>query len=321
MLKSFSIVILFSALAVAGPATAAGLRSAAPLRPNSQAGSAASSQVNPQAQAPSDDEIRARTKTLLANQHADDEALELYERVERHVDRTGGANPRTIDDRTYRVVPTGVGNQKIVLHEEGKPADPAGYARQMQTLKDVLATMANPNDPKAKAAFAKFDKRMRDRAQFVDAASQAYITKWIGRESRNGRDCDIFELDPDPKFQPRSMFQDAFAHITAKLWVDRETTQIVRGEARVLSDISFGGGILGKLYRGSLVSMEQAEIAPGIWLPTSYRYDFAGRKFLFSFDQHQTIAVSRYRRIGPPKEALQIVQNELSSGKTFSEDP
>ncbi len=313
MSKRFPIVALLSTLAMASLAPAAGLRPAAPSQSNSQA--------SPQGQAPSDDEIRARTKNLLANQHRDDEALELYERVERRVDRTGGANARTIADRTYRVVPTGIGNQKILLHEEGKPTDSASYARQMQTLKDLLATMANPNDPKAKAAFAKFDKRMRERAQFVDAASGAYITKWIGRESRNGRDCDVFELDPDPKFQPRSMFQDAFAHTTAKLWVDRENTQIVRGEARVMSDISFGGGILGKLYRGSVISMEQAEIAPGIWLPTNYQYDFAGRKFLFSFDQHQTIEVSHYRRVGPPREALQMVQAELSSGKTFSEDP
>ena len=117
------------------------------------------------------------------------------------------------------------------------------------------------------------------------------------------------------------MFQDAFAHTTAKLWVDRQMTQIVHGEAHVTSDISFGAGILGKLYRGSVVSMDQAEIAPGIWLPTRYQYDYAGRKFLFTFDQHQIIEVGRYRRMGPPNEALQAVQNELSNGKTFSEDP
>ncbi|MGA8766807.1 MAG: hypothetical protein WB559_07300 [Candidatus Acidiferrales bacterium] len=282
---------------------------------------AAGPRTNAQTQPLSDDEIRARTKQLLANQHDDDDALELYERVERRINRTGGANPRTIDDKTYRVVPTGAGSQKILLHEEGKSTDSAVYARQMQVLKDLLTIMANPNDPKAKLAYAKYDKRMRDRAQFVDTASQAYLKKWIGRENRNGRDCDVVQLDPDPKFQPHSMFQDAFAHTTAKLWVDRQMTQIVHGEAHVTSDISFGAGILGKLYRGSVVSMDQAEIAPGIWLPTRYQYDYAGRKFLFTFDQHQIIEVGRYRRMGPPNEALQAVQNELSNGKTFSEDP
>ena len=289
------------------------------LRASSPAPGVAQAAAN--AQAPSDEEIHARTKTLLAHQHADDEALELYERVERHIDRTGGANPHTLDDKTYRIVPTGVGSQKILLHEEGKPTDPAAYARQLHVLEQELESMANPDDPRAKAAYAKFQKRMRERAGFVDAASEAYTIKWVGRENRNGRDCDVFALDPNPKFQPRSMFQEVFAHTTAKLWVDRAANQIVHAEATVTSDVGFGGGVLGKLYRGSVVGLDQGEVVPGIWLPLRYQYDYAGRKFLFSFDQHQVIEVNHYRRIGTPKDALPVVQSELSSGKTFSEDP
>jgi hypothetical protein len=312
--KRAPVLILIAMLATAGLAPAAGPQQTSA---RLQANTPASTSTQPL----TDDELRARTQKLLANQHGDDDAMELYDRVERHIDRAGGANPRTIDDKTYRVVPTGTGNAKILLHEEGKPTDASAYARQLQTLEAQLETMANPDDAKAKAAYAKFQKRMHERAQFVDAASEAYTAKWIARETRNGHECDVIALDPNPKFQPRSMFQEAFAHITAKLWVDRQAIQIVHAEAHVTSDISFGGGILGKLYRGSVVSMDQAEIAPGIWLPAHYQYNYAGRKFLFSFDQHQIIDVSRYRRVGPPKEALQIVQNELSSGKTFSEDP
>ena len=47
---------------------------------------------------------------MIANQHNDDEALDDYERVEHHSDRTGGANPRILEDKVYRVVPTGTGN-------------------------------------------------------------------------------------------------------------------------------------------------------------------------------------------------------------------
>jgi hypothetical protein len=117
------------------------------------------------------------------------------------------------------------------------------------------------------------------------------------------------------------MFQGALAHVSAKIWVDHTADQLVRGEARVTNDISFGGGILGKLYRGGVVSMEQAEVAPGVWLPTRYQYDFAGRKFLFPFEEHQLIEVSRYRRVGPPQEALALVQDELAHGKPFLTDP
>jgi hypothetical protein len=274
-----------------------------------------------QAQAPSADEIRIRTKRLIAHQHKNDQALDEYERVERHEDFTSGPNPQTIEDKLFRVAPDGGGTIKILLKDKDTPTDPADYRRQLQLWEDILQRMAQPSDSKAQAAREKYEKRQRERAEFVDAAGSAYVVKWVDEEAHGGRTCDVFDLTPDPSFHPRSMFQSALAHVTAKIWVDHETDELVRGEAHVLSDISFGGGLLGKLYRGGFVSMEQAEVAPGIWLPTRTEYEFTGRKFLFPFAQHQVIEASHYRLMGPPQEALAIVQDELASGKPFSEDP
>jgi len=276
---------------------------------------------NSPAQAPTDAEIRARSDKLIANQHRDDKALDEYERVERHRDLTAGANPHTIEDHTYRVVPNGGGTQKILLKDAGKPTDPAEYRRQLQAWESVLEIMLKPNDSRTKTAQEKYDKRMHERADLVDAMKDAYTVKWLGLETRNGRLCDVIQLDPNPNFHPRSIFQEALAHATAKIWVDHTEDQLVRGEALITHDISVGGGIVGKLYRGSSFSMEQAEVSPSIWLPTRYQYDFTGRKFFFGFEQHQIIDASRYRRVGPPKEALALVESELASGKTFSEDP
>jgi hypothetical protein len=270
---------------------------------------------------PSEAEIRERTQKLLANQHRDDEALDQYERVERRIDYTSGPNPRTIDDKTYRVVPTGGGTLKILLKNGEVRADPNDYHQQLLLWESILQMMTQPDSSKAKAAYEKYDKRKRERAQFVDAAANAYIAKWVGRETYNDRVCDVFDLDPNPQFHPRSMFQDAFSHIAAKAWVDHQQDQIVHAEGHVLSDISFGGGILGKLYKGGFVSMDQAEFAPGIWLPTRYEYSFAGRKFFFSFEEHQITHASHYHRVGSPQEALVSVQNELAGRKSFSEDP
>lgn len=283
---------------------------------------AADSATAPQVhgQPPSEVEMRDRTEKLMANQHADDQALELYQRIERHVDRSGDTSDRIID-KTYRVVPTGAGMQKILVRDGDKPVDSATYNREIRALAEVLRTMADPNNPKATAALAKRQKRERDRVEFVDAMKEAFLSKWLTADTKNGRECDVIELDPNPDFHPHSMFQNVLSHVTAKIWVDRESDQLVWGEAHVMSDISVGGGVLGKVYRGSRISMAQAEVAPGIWLPTHYQYDFTGRKFLFSFQEHETIDVSHYHRVGSPKEALAIVEGELASGKTLMEDP
>jgi hypothetical protein len=274
----------------------------------------------PSADAPSGAEIQARAQRLVANQHRDDAAIEQYERTERHLVRRGGPSERTTEEKIYRVVPTGSGTLKILLEDNGSPTDPAEYHRQLQAWEDVLELMLMPNDSRAKTAYEKYNKRKHDRAELVDAMASAFVAKAEGQETRNGRLCDVFELDPNPDYHPHSMLEDALSHVRTKIWVDHDSDQLVRGEAHIMRDISFGGGILGKLYHGGVFSMEQAELAPGIWLPTRYQYDFVGRKFLFTFEEHQVLEASQYRRVGPPEAALALVKNELATGKAAGED-
>ena len=75
-------------------------------------------------------------------------------------------------------------------------------------------------------------------------------------------------------------------------------------------------GFLGKLYRGGVFYMEQEEVAPGIWLPTRYQYDFTARKFLFMYEQHQYVEARQYRRVGPPKQALALAKKRTGQRQT-----
>jgi hypothetical protein len=276
---------------------------------------------DPGAQPPTEAELREGREKLIANQHADDQALNLYERVERFINRSGGSHSRVLDDRTYRVVPTGGGTMKILLRDDGIMVSADDYRRQLEAWRNVLEMMSTPGNSKGATARAKYQKRERQRAEFVNATKDAFLPKWLGRETYAGHSCDVFELDPNPRFHPSSIFQSALAHVTAKIWLDRDSDQLVRGEAWVTSDISFVAGIAGKVYRGSRVEMDQAQVAPGVWLPTHYEYDFAGRKFLFPFSEHQTIDVTHYQLVGTPPEALAEVKVELASGKGPVGDP
>lgn len=278
-------------------------------------------QPTPAYQPPSLAEMKARTDELIANQHNNDQAVEQYEHVEREIDRSAGPNPRTLQDRTFRVVPTGSGTFRILLRDNGKVTDPADYRRQLQAWRDVLQLAMRPDDPREQTAYSKFEKKKHDRAEMVDSTRDAFTQKWVGREKLNGYDCDVVELNPNPSFHPHSLMQEAVTHFNAKVWVEHDSNELVRGEARVMRDISVGGGILGKLYRGGVFSFDQTQIAPGLWFPRRYQYDFTGRKFLFTFEVHQVVESGQYHRVGPPKEALSIVQNEIASGKILTADP
>jgi hypothetical protein len=318
--SGLAVALALTSLAGASGQTVPGLAASPVAYGAGVAGGKAAGQTS-SARPPSDAEIVARAKVLLEHQHLNDEALEQYERIEHHLDRTGGAAPRVLDDKAYRVVPTGTGTMKLLLKDGDKAVDPAEYRKQLVAWQDLLELMLKPDDPRTKTAYAKWQKRKADRKEMVDAAVDAFVTKWDGQETRNGRICDIYELQPNANFHPRSVTQDVLTRVTAKIWVERDSNQLSRGEAHVMRDISFGGGILGKLYRGGVFYMEQEEIAPGIWLPTRYQYDFTARKFLFMYEEHQYVEAREYRRIGPPKQALATVQKELASGKAAYGDP
>jgi hypothetical protein len=271
--------------------------------------------------APSDAEIQARADKLVINQTQNELAITQYERVEHQVNRTGGTDPKTIEDRTFRIVPTGTGTMKLLLRDGLKQPDLAEYRKQLQAWQQTLELALNPGDPRAKAAYAKFDKKKKDRAELIDGMKQGFTRKWVGRETINGHLCDVIQLDPNPTFHPHTMFQEAISRVTAKIWVDHAQNQVVHGEAHVVRDLSFGGGILGKLYRGGVFSFDQSEVAPGVWLASRYQYDFTARKFLFTFEEHQYIEATHYRHIGSPNEILALVQKELASGKPFTPGP
>ncbi len=314
MFRDYAISGAVATLALAGLAAASGRTSAPAVPLLQQAGSKGIAQIQP----PSDAEIHARALKVIANQHRDDEALDQFERLERVSDRTSGGNPRTLVDKTYRVVPTGSGTYKILFKDGDKPADPSEYRRQLQQWADALELALKPGDSKTKSANEKYQKRMRERAEIVDATNEGYIRKWLGSEVVDGHLCDVVQLDPNPQFHPHSMLQELVTHVDVKLWVDHDSDQIVRGEAHVLRDISFGGGVFGKLYRGGVFSLVQAEVAPGIWEPTRKQYDFTARKFLFPFEEHQLTEANQYRHLGQPQQALAVVKNELATGKAVT---
>jgi hypothetical protein len=265
--------------------------------------------------APSPEQIHSLIMRAIENQHRDDRALEEFERTE-HVITRKDENAEIVTDLTERVVPSGTGNIKLKLVENGVPVAPDAFRHELEFAVNALDLTKHPND-RYKEDLAKFERRRRDHAELVDASTKAFRVTWVGRETRadsaGPRTLMKFLLEPEPDYKPINRFAASFQHIRGTLWVDEAQAQFARLEADIATDIIFGGGIAGKVYHGGHVVMVQEEVAPGIWLPTLYDYELDGRKFLFAFGIHEHTEVTRYRRVGPPPEAVEIMRNELNN--------
>jgi hypothetical protein len=252
---------------------------------------------------------------VIANQKRTDQELDLFERIERTEIRKTGSDPKPAEVKAWRVFPAGVANDRIPLSAEGKPISAESYGAELQKLEKLLL-WAMQQGPGQDEALAKLARKRKERNDLIEATHAAFIFTLAGHEMRGDRSLAKYSMVPNPKYKPTSRNAALFTRVSGFIWIDEESAELAKVEGEVSQDISLSL-FLAKIYKGSHFMQERYEMAPGIWLPTFQQYDFDGRKFLLPFSIHERTLYTNYRRVGPPKEALEVVRGEL--GKAVGE--
>ncbi len=269
--------------------------------------------------APSEEERLALLERVIANQRNDDLAQYTYERLERLEVQKGSSGAQPPEVKISRAVPAGTGIDRIPVGLDGKPLDAAAYRAELEKLERALSWAAR--DGRAQRdAYEKIAKKQKERSELIDATRVAFLYTFIAREQRGERMLEKYRLVPNPAYHANSRATAIFAKVRGYVWIDEDAAQLARAEIEVTEDISIGGFLV-KIYKGSHLMQERYEMAPGLWFATYTQYDFDGRRLFLSFGIHERTFYSQYRRIGPPKEALQAIRAELGKTDSSNADP
>jgi hypothetical protein len=266
----------------------------------------------------SEDQARTLLEHVIANQKKNDLAQSTYERLERlEIHKGPGSQPPEI--KTTRAVPAGTGIDRIPVGPDGKPVDAAAYHAELEKLERALSWAAEDGRAQ-REAYEKIAKKQKERSDLIDATRTAFLYTFIARELRGDRTLSKYRMVPNPAYKATSRATAIFSKVRGYLWIDDDAEQVARAEIEVTEDISIGG-FLAKVYKGSHLMQERYEMAPGLWFATYSQYDFDGRRLFMSFSIHERTFYSQYRRIGPPKEALQAIRAELGKSTSANADP
>jgi hypothetical protein len=246
---------------------------------------------------------------VIANQKKGDDVLDLYERIERVETRKNPSDPAPSAIKIMRVIPSGTGMFRIPVGADGKPRDSAAYRADLEKLEKALALLVNDSRSQ-RDGLEKYAKRKKDRNDLIDATHNAFLFTLVANEPRGDRTLSKYKMEPNPAFKPTSRFTSIFLKVRGFVWVDEASGELARIEGEVNEDISVGL-FLGKIYKGSHFMQERYEFQPGLWLASFSQYDFDGRKLFSGFSVHERTFYANYRYIGPPKEALAAVRQEL----------
>ncbi|HEV1995430.1 MAG TPA: hypothetical protein VGR03_13955 [Candidatus Acidoferrum sp.] len=246
---------------------------------------------------------------IIANQKKGEAALDVYERIERVESRKNSGDPAPAAIKIMRVIPSGTGMFRIPVGADGKPRDSAAYRADLEKLEKALALLVNDSRSQ-RDGLEKYAKKKKDRNDLIEATHNAFLFTLLANEPRGDRSLSRYKMEPNPAFKPTSRFTSIFPKVRGFVWVDEASGELARIEGEVTDDISVGL-FLGKIYKGSHFMQERYEFQPGLWLTSFSQYDFDGRKLFSGFSVHERTFYSNYHYVGPPKEALAAIRQEL----------
>jgi hypothetical protein len=119
------------------------------------------------------------------------------------------------------------------------------------------------------------------------------------RERFRGRDCVVFDFEPNPAFDmknAKSMLK-FFGKTAGVMWIDEKDKQVARLEAVLFENYNVGGGVLAKLKKGATFMLEKERVGDEIWLPSQTDINLSVRVLLVKgIDVNQVIKSYDYRK-------------------------
>ena len=217
--------------------------------------------------------------------HTDDYLLDQYtfleKQTERQLDSDGGV--KSVTSSLYEVYPSaepGKTYRKLV-ERDGRRLTAEELAKEdekQETKEAKRAASLYANDP-AKRASAESDRRLKE-TKTIEEIFRIFEFRIAGREEIHGRSAIVLTFEPRENVETSTRGGKILKKFTGKAWVDEKDRQLVKVEAELTDDLSFGFGILAKLRKGAHAEMLRRKVNDEIWLPAEARFVGHGRLFL-----------------------------------------
>jgi hypothetical protein len=125
--------------------------------------------------------------------------------------------------------------------------------------------------------------------------------------------CHHLTFSPNPGFQPSDAEANIFRGLAGEVWIDQAMQRLTRLDARVIANVDFGWGILGKLDKGGTIQIEQSDVGNHDWELTSLKLNLKGKVLMVkSLNIQLTEQATHFSQVQPGvdyREAIHLLQN------------
>jgi hypothetical protein len=203
-------------------------------------------------------------------------------------------------DEVREVLETSDGTLTRLIMSNGKALSDDQQRAEQDRLNRYI------NEPSQWQQRRKRQKEDEDRSnKMLEAMPKAFLYTYEGTESGpNGEQLTRLNFKPNPIYQAPNRELRVFEGMEGKMWVNAGANRLVRMQAKLIRDVDFGWGILGRLYRGGSFEIEQRDIGDGRWDVVKTILNFDGKELMLKgLHIKDTESLSDFHRV-PEKITL-----------------
>jgi hypothetical protein len=200
------------------------------------------------------------------------------------------------------------GDVARLIEKDGKPLPPDEEQAEIDRLNNLLAhpELQEHRHKKEQEDGARGDEMVR---MLPDAF--LYISDGMV-DGPNGP-CYRLKFRPNPAFTPPDREGQVYHGMVGELWVDQAQMRLAKIDAHLISDVNFGWGVLGRLYKGGSILVENADVGLHHWETTHMKLQLQGKIMMMkSVDFSTTEDFSNFQMMPQElsyQEAIRLLQN------------
>jgi hypothetical protein len=182
---------------------------------------------------------------------------------------------RKVDDRkitTKEIIETKDGDIARLIAIGDKPLPADVEADEIQRLNTLLA------HPEIQIHRRKREQADANRAdEMIRLLPSAFLYNFEGMVDGPNGPCYRLSMKPNPGFKPPDREAEVYHGMAGELWIDQKQERMVKLDVHLIGDVDFGWGIIGKLFKGGTILVEQKDVGEDHWEQDLLRLNLQGK--------------------------------------------
>jgi hypothetical protein len=177
---------------------------------------------------------------------------------------------------TKEIIQTSDGDVARLIAIGDKPLTPEQAATEKQRLDTLLA------HPEMQAHRKNREHEDESRGdELARLLPDAFLYKYAGMAETPSGPAIKLAFEPNPNFSPPDYEARVFHGMAGEVWIDEKQERLTRFDAHLISEVEFGWGFFGRLYKGGTILVQAQDVGNHHWDQTHQRLNLTGKELVF----------------------------------------